>query len=1178
MRLRRVSLLGFKTFARRTEVVFDEGITAIVGPNGSGKSNLVDAIRWALGETSARELRGLRMEEVIHAGGQGRPPMGLAEVEVVLDNEDGRLPVEDTEVAIGRRVTRGGESEFRLNGSRIRLRDLERLLAATGLTQSGYAVVAQNDIDAIIEATPRQRRALLEEAAGVRGLRAASDEARERVAATEARLLRLADALADAEPRLAELAEQAAVAEEHAALVARLTELRGSLTREEWRVAAVAARRASQRLEQAVSRAAAAASASADLTARLETARTELARYRAERREAEAAAEAARLDAEGARRDTVRFLDQARASGLQRAATVQEVVAAGEELTELEAQRADAEASGRKALAALEAAEAEVARSRERADTARAVLAEAEAALVGVRAEADAAERREGETVAALRDCRARLSLLEEAIGRLRADLETAHADLRRHLAAAEEAGRRSDAAQADLDARRQRHALARSAAEAARRQLAEARDREAEAHRLLREASARLAAIEGQIDGTVGSGAVADAVRSGRVRGRRILEGIRLRDPADAAAVEAALEEHLGAWVVEDLDAALDLLRVGAVREEVLGSGLPVIPVPAPPPGTRHVLDALAVDEDVAGALSRCLERTWLAGDMSIARSAVAVGGGTAILPDGTRVTAAGVRGGGRPGVTVSLAAAQADARAHLDQATADHAAASALVARAAEAATAADAAVAGAQEEAECAATSAAEAAAEAAAAARRAAADRERIAALESDLGARLREAERLRQEHGALESAVADARQVSHRFAEAVSGAERDVETLRRAWEAAEAALRAAELVAARAEPEARAVHRRLAALRQGSAAAEHRLRVAELRLLEAEEAAMVALRRTALEEERLAAADVALAQALERVEGIRGPLAEAEALLERLEADRAAVAVETARAEDDRNAAAEELERWEARAAELARALREELDEDIEEIDPRLVERTEREIVRLERRIASLGPVNALAPEQRRALAERVACLRRDHDDLAAACIDLRLIGEVLDREVERRFEAVFGAVAYHFRALFEELFGGGRATLRLVEPTEEDGDPGPAGVEILAQPAGKRLQVLSLLSGGERALTALAVILALQQVNPSPFYLFDEVDAALDDVNVGRFARLVRRLADRQQFVLVTHNHVTMASADCLYGVTMEGDGTSRVLSVRLVDGEVRPVAAEAGATVAVAG
>ena len=204
MRLRRITLSGFKTFATRSEVIFDPGITAIVGPNGSGKSNLVDAVRWALGETNARELRGQRMDEVIYAGGGGRQRMGLAQVELVIDNEEGTLLSEDPEVSVSRRVARGDrDTEFRINGDHARLRDLERLLGGTGLTQNGYAVVVQNDIDGIIEATPAQRRTLVEQAAGVRALRAACEEASHRLDGADAVVRRLTDLLEDASPRLA---------------------------------------------------------------------------------------------------------------------------------------------------------------------------------------------------------------------------------------------------------------------------------------------------------------------------------------------------------------------------------------------------------------------------------------------------------------------------------------------------------------------------------------------------------------------------------------------------------------------------------------------------------------------------------------------------------------------------------------------------------------------------------------------------------------------------------------------------------------------------------------------------------------------------------------------------------------------------------------------------------------
>jgi chromosome segregation protein len=291
-------------------------------------------------------------------------------------------------------------------------------------------------------------------------------------------------------------------------------------------------------------------------------------------------------------------------------------------------------------------------------------------------------------------------------------------------------------------------------------------------------------------------------------------------------------------------------------------------------------------------------------------------------------------------------------------------------------------------------------------------------------------------------------------------------------------------------------------------------------------------------------------------------------------LSALEKERGDVRVAVARAEDEVDAARSDVDVAELRLAEQAEAARDQVDDEAEELDPAAAERAEREISRLERRIAAMGPVNGLAPEQHAALEERVVRLRGDRDDLAVASAEVGHLIRRFEGEASRRFDAVFGAVNAHFAELFTELFPGGRAALRLESPPEPastagaDAEPSGAaesaapeedlpGVAILAQPAGKRLQPLTHLSGGERALTALAVVFALQQVNPSPFYIFDEVDAPLDDTSVLRFTRLLGRLALAQQFIVVTHNHVTMAAADALYGVTIDREGVSSVLSVR---------------------
>ncbi|TMD98079.1 MAG: hypothetical protein E6I76_05200 [Chloroflexi bacterium] len=658
-----------------------------------------------------------------------------------------------------------------------------------------------------------------------------------------------------------------------------------------------------------------------------------------------------------------------------------------------------------------------------------------------------------------------------------------------------------------------------------------------------------------------------------GGLAGSRLVERLRVRDPADEAAVEAALEPHLSAWLVEDLEAATALLCGQEAREEVMAAGLEPLPVAPAPPGARSVLAAVEASEDAAGALSRCLAGVLLVPDLAIARSALAAGARRCVLPDGTVAGAAGIRGGGRPGATIALAAAEREAAAAAALAGGAEADATAAASRATAVLRELEARVAvcaAAHDRARAAAAEAGAAAASSAAAAR---AEEERAAALDGECAARLAACASARESAAA---ATAEEEQAAAAVATAsavVVDAARRAGGLRERRDEAEVELRARELELARAEPQARELRGRATAARQALAAAGVRAEAAALRRLAAEGQALTALARRHEAGVRRTRVARLLAAGLDEVTRVAGPVADAEAAVSALAAERADVAVVAARAADEHAAADAELATCEARIAELAEAVREDERDEGPEPEADAAERAEREITRLERRVAALGPVNALAPEQQATLLGRLERLRADHHDLSSACRDLRALSAVLSDEIERRFEAVFGAVAYHFHLLFAELFPGGRATLRFqtpppVEDADEDGPARPAepeGIEILAQPPGKRLQTLRLLSGGERALTALALILAVQQVNPSPFCVFDEVDAPLDDPNVVRFTRLLRRLAASQQFLVVTHNQATMAAADVLYGVTSNPDGTSRLLSVRLEGGRTVP-------------
>ncbi len=1170
MRLRRITLSGFKTFAARSEVIFDPGITAIVGPNGSGKSNLVDALRWALGETNARELRGQRMDEVIYAGGGGRQRMGLAQVELVMDNEEGTLPSEDPEVSVSRRVSRGDrDTEFRINGDHARLRDLERLLGGTGLTQNGYAVVVQNDIDGIIEATPAQRRTLVEQAAGVRALRAACEDASHQLDSADAVVRRLTDLLEDATPRLAALSEQSVAALELRTMSLRLTELRGSLAHEEWRAARASLKLARRRLDQATNRCEAAAEADAAFSRRSESARERLDAARAARDAAARQLEEARMQVERGQSGQRRYADRLRSAVTQRGLAVADL---GTVTPEVE--------SAQRALEAIEAGaeqqswsllEDEVSRLR-----AAATQAGAEAEIAGTHlAEASAAfAAAESERAAADADLRAamtRADLASSAVAALTLEAETAASRIVALQTSLAEQVDESDAAARRAQETASRVQVARAAVDAAWESVNAAERAVASAAAQARVALASLAEARGRLSGIAGDGGIARAVASGSLQGRRLVDCLRVQDESLADAVAAALEADLGAWVVEDLKAAATHLDRSGPRERLLAANLVPHNDAAPPSPYQPLLRAVDASPEAQGAVALLLAGVWLADDLDSAQRALTLGATAAVLRDGTVVTQSGLRGGHRVD-TLELARQERDAATEAERAARVEANAVTAAANAREQLSDLDQALSLAVEADRSARSAEAGAAAvvaggrEALEAAR---AQEERAASL---LGSRRSEALAAAEAQAAAErrlAAVDERRaglELSLRAAEAHAG------TVRAAAETARAAADEADLVLSRAKAEGAHIEERREATRRALDAARTRLVAAETRRLVAEGDALSAIVHR-LQGRRVTAdavVDLASAQLLHN--SAAAPIAELEREVLGLDAEHAEVAVAVARATDERDAAAAEVLACEAAVAEHAGALRDEAEDDSTELDPAAAERAEREIVRLERRISALGPVNALAPEQHEALEARVTTFGGHQEDLVQACNELRAMARRLEREIEQRFDTVFGAVSFHFQELYAELFPGGKATLRLEEPAaatlDLDGTAVPAeerrpGVEILAQPAGKRLTPLRLLSGGERALTALAVVLALQQVNPSPFYVFDEVDASLDDSNVLRFTRLLRRLGAQQQFLVVTHNHITMAAADALWGVTIDGDGVSSVLGVRFDEAEI---------------
>ncbi|PZN09617.1 MAG: chromosome segregation protein SMC [Bacillota bacterium] len=1198
MYLKRLELYGFKSFADRTRLEFGPGITAIVGPNGSGKSNLVDAVRWVLGEQSARQLRGSRMEDVIFAGTETRKGVGLAEVVLVLDNEDGRLPVEFSEVTIARRVDRAGGSDYLLNGTRVRLKDVQELLYDTAIGREAYSIVGQGKIDEVLSARDEDRRGLIEEAAGIVRYKARRREALRRLEEAEQRLVRLRDILRELDDRLAGLTEQAKKAHIYRQLRAELVEL-------ETRLYAAQAREAERRLEERRRAAEAVRREAEALRSELEAVEAERSARRREAQEREGALEAARTALLEAERllESLRTRDAVLAERSTQLAEQEQRLRS--QLDELKRRLVEQSSSGRQVeerLAALErelaaAREERAQRERER-EACRQAVEKAEGALASAREELFAAlqqasalrnERQARERERAQAEQRGkrlaeRARQLGEERQRLRQEMEAA---ARRVLDLAAEA---EVAAAEERRWQEGRQAARAEAAEAARRvqrlrqQLGETRSRLRLLEEMRREHEGFFEGVRAVLAGRdAGDPAFAE------VRGA-VAELIRV-DPRLERAIEVALGPALQHVVTETAAGAeraiealkraragratflpLDTIRPGEPRPEDRG-------LARQPGAVSWAIDAVEFDPSLRPAMANLLGRILIAADLPAARRLAALSGyryrivtleGDVVHPGGAmtggherrRREAPGLLGRERQieslrqqldEIARQLQEAEEARRAAEEQAIRAEARIEELrglrhrreVARAeveqARAAAArqlarVEASLAEVQAELDDLARAGAPQA-EAAIAEQLAAAEERRRAAEEG-----------VAKAEAVLAAARADLERASAAAAQAAARCDTLARERALVAEQAERARRdggrlAAEVERLQAEVARLAGERHsLAGEREGLAAQQER------------QAAEVAARR-----EELARLLEARDRAAQRAEELEGRAEEARRRLDRLGERLRHLEVEVARLESERDRLRARLvEEYGVHALDAAGADQEGVQ------NWQAAERRARE---LRRRMAELGDVNLAAVEEHERVCERYAFLERHCQDLERAREDLRAVIAEMDREMERLFRVAYDRLREEFRKVFRELFGGGHADLVLGE-----GDALEAGVQIVAQPPGKKLQHLSLLSGGERALTAIALLLALIRVKPTPFCLLDEIDAALDDRNVERFARYLRRFTDTQ-FIVITHQKATMAAADTLYGVTMPESGVSRIVSVRLADVAAGGEASAAGAT-----
>jgi chromosome segregation protein len=1182
MRVKKLELVGFKSFAQKTTIHFESGVTAIVGPNGSGKSNIVDAIRWVLGEHNPRDVRAPRLEDVIFNGTDQKAPLSMAEVSLTIDNEQGRLPISFTEVTITRRVFRSGESECAINQSPCRLKDIQELFLGTGLGGGTYAIIEQGHIDMILSSKPEERRVVFEEASGVAKYLAKKQETMRRLDEVEEHLVRIADIIGEVRRQVGALERAANKARQYKTQWEQLKSLELRLAVDELcagegrhqeleaRVQALAAQRDELEARKTASMASleAANSAVSAIQQRLQALRTKTIEC------------ASQIEQHESQRGLkARWIEELRrqTQGLERE---EEQLRA--RLSQLEEQRSrlgGAEAEIRAQLAAVQAQSGqggeELSAVAAASETALRTLTEAKSQLF--EAAAEAAHQRNQ-----LAELTSRLQGLEAQAARL-------------------DAGRAQRAAQGD-DARR-RDETARQERDALQHQHDELQARLAGAQRSLDASSARRHELTGRLhqvrDQLAGERAQValweDLWR--RYEGfPETVKGLMTQSidgligplvdlvqalPGYEEIVEAALGPLADALVVRDR-AVLSRCREAMAAQQLAGCRFLVLsdcPV-------ALSMEPVEVGQGLAGAVKEFVRAEpqyqplvdWLLNDSWVIDDIQRLLAGRA-APQGRLVSVHGDRwdrrswrfGGARPSAHGRLGRKQ-----RWEQARA------AFQARELEFLRLETEAVEAEQAWQAC--------LTEQASANSRLAQVAPALHKLDAQLGQLSREAQRLDEERatGELELQELAARRDELRASlaaaqQAVEDAERRQQTLERSLADAQAARegseqRKQELLIARAQVEAS-----LQSLTERLGALEARVQEVEAdrsRLVQQLDAKAQQQRDThtraaelaqqveahgeggrQLEEERarVESEAAAVSQALREEEAKRDQL-----LPHLLEAEQQLSALMRQLQEQ-----AHQLSERTFRRSHLLERLRElyQIDEAAVQTEqqanpPPLTEEsaaaTAEQIRKLRAKLEGIGPVSLGSVEEYDELKRRLEFLQTQQQDLVKARDDLKSSITQINRTARAQFRETFERITQEFQHYYQRLFDGGEANLILMDQE----DVLESGIDIVARPPGKRLQSISLLSGGERALTAVALLFALFKVRPSPFCILDEIDAPLDEANVDRFTRVLEEFLALSQFILITHNKKTITKADSLYGVTMEEAGISKILSAKLTSGE----------------
>ncbi|RCH64662.1 chromosome segregation protein SMC [Streptomyces sp. SDr-06] len=1184
MHLKALTLRGFKSFASATTLKFEPGITCVVGPNGSGKSNVVDALSWVMGEQGAKSLRGGKMEDVIFAGTTGRPPLGRAEVSLTIDNSDGALPIEYAEVTITRIMFRNGGSEYQINGDTCRLLDIQELLSDSGIGREMHVIVGQGQLDSVLHADPMGRRAFIEEAAGVLKHRKRKEKALRKLDAMKANLARVQDLTDELRRQLKPLGRQAAVARRAAVIQADLRDARLRLLADDL-----------VRMREALS---------AEIADEAELLR---------RKESAAADLKAALAREAQLEEQVRQLSPR----LQRAqgtwyelSQLAERVRGTISLADARVKSASAQPPEERRGRDPEDMEREAARIREQEAELEAALEAAEHALEDTAAhraelerELAAEERRLKDVARAIADRREGLARLHGQVNAARSRAGSAQAEIDRLAAARDEAGERAALAQeeyeqlkAEVDGLEADDTELAEAHDAAKRELAAAetalgaaREEATAAERKRAAVSARHDALALGLrrkDGTGALLAARDALTGLLGPAAELLTVA----PGYEVPVAAALGAAADAVAVSGPSAAAEAIRMlrkqDAGRAALLLNGAPEDEDarPARGDGPPRAADLVRGPADLLPAVRRLLRDVVVVATLEDAEDLVYTRPALIAVTAEGDVLGAHFAHGGSAGAPSLL-----EVQASVDEAAAELAD---LAVRCEE--------LARVQQE---------------------ASGRRAELALAVEELGERRRAAEKARssvaQQLGRLAGQARGAAGEAERTAAAAARAQEALEkATEEAQELAERLL-VAEEMPVEEEPDT-SVRDRLAAdganARQTEMEARLQARTHEERVkalagraealdrgarAEREARARAEQRRARLRHEAAVAGAVA--------SGARTLLAHVEVSLVRAERERAGAEAAKAEREQELTAArgagrdlkaeldklTDSVHRGEVLGAEKrlrieqleTRALEElgvepaglvaeygpdqpvapsppaegeELPDDPDhprnQPVPYVRAEQEKRLKAAERAYQQLGKVNPLALEEFAALEERHKFLSEQLEDLKKTRADLLQVVKEVDERVEQVFTEAYRDTAREFEGVFSRLFPGGEGRLILTDP----GNMLATGVDVEARPPGKKVKRLSLLSGGERSLTAVALLVSIFKARPSPFYVMDEVEAALDDTNLQRLIRIMQELQESSQLIVITHQKRTMEVADALYGVSMQGDGVSKVISQRL--------------------